>query len=80
MEKKTKLTIRVEQQWVENAKRYAARHNTTLTQLVSDYLRHLSFQDSLPTDTPILQRLTGILPVDVSIEDYQAYLGEKFDG
>jgi len=36
---KTKLTVRVPRDLLDNAKRYASAHNTTLTELISQYLR-----------------------------------------
>ena len=37
----TKLTVRVPRKLLEGAKQYAAENNTTLTRLVSEYLRQL---------------------------------------
>jgi hypothetical protein len=42
---RTKLTIRVDRDLLEGAKRYANEHDTTLTRLVSEYLRRLSARD-----------------------------------
>jgi len=74
---KTKLTVRVPRDLLEGAKRYANEHNTTLTRLVSQYLRQLSTQDDPLVDAPIVRRLSGILSLDASIEDYRTYLEEK---
>lgn len=75
----TKLTIRVERQWIERAKQYAAEHGTTVTHLVSDYLRRLPTSNEQMPVTPILRRLTGILPSDVSTEEHHEYLADKYD-
>jgi hypothetical protein len=75
----TKLTIRVERQWIERAKQYAAEHGTTVTHLVTDYLRRLPVSDEQMPATPILRRLTGILPSNVSTEEHYEYLAEKYD-
>lgn len=74
----TKLTVRVPKAWLEDAKAYARQHNTTLTQLVSEYLRQLSSQSDFLADAPIVRRLSGILSQDVSLEDYRKYLEEKY--
>ena len=58
----TKLTIRVHKELLEGAKRYARAHNTTLTRLVSAYLRQLGAQEGLLANAPIVQRLSGVLP------------------
>jgi hypothetical protein len=43
----TKLTVRVPQKLLKNAKRYAAAHHTTLTKLISAYLQRIpAGQDS----------------------------------
>jgi hypothetical protein len=78
MLEKTKLTLRVDVKLVDAAKDYAASHNTTVSRLVSEYLRTLAEQDDFLADAPILRRLSGILPSDVAIEDYHAYLEEKY--
>ncbi len=63
---KTKLTIRVRRDWLEEAKRYARENNTTLTRLVSEYLRHLTVEKDPPSNAPIVQRLSGVLSQDIS--------------
>ena len=73
----TKLTVRVPRDLLEGAKRYAAEHDTTLTRLISEYLRRLNVQTDIRTDAPIVQRLSGILSQDVSVDDYRRYLEEK---
>lgn len=78
----TKLTVRVDQNWIEPAKRYARHHGTSLSRLISEYLRSLSDQDTEPlaAEAPILQRLTGILPSEASVEDYRRHLRDKHSG
>ena len=73
----TKLTIRLSRDLHKGAKRYASKHNTTLTRLVSEYLRQLGTQDDPLAEAPIVRRLSGILSPDASIEDYRRYLEEK---
>ena len=75
---KTKLTIRVPRDLLEGAKRYASENNTTLTRLVSEYLRRLTFEKDPLSDAPIVQRLSGVLSQDVSVEDYREYLELKY--
>jgi hypothetical protein len=75
---KTKLTIRTEKQWIERAKAYAQRHDTTITQLVTDFFRHLELGEQPPSSTPILDRLTGILPPDVSTDEHHDHLTDKY--
>jgi hypothetical protein len=74
----TKLTVRVPKAWLEDAKEYARQNNTTLTRLVSEYLRQLSGRPEFLEDAPIVRRLSGIFSQDVSVEDYRKYLEEKY--
>jgi hypothetical protein len=73
----TKLTVRVPRDLLENVKRYAAQNNTTLTDLIEAYLRRIPPQASLD-DAPIVRRLSGILPENVSIQDYHEHLEQKY--
>jgi hypothetical protein len=77
---RTKLTIRVPRDLLEGAKRYASEHNTTMTRLVSEYLRRLTTQDDAIADAPIVQRLSGTLPQQASVDDYRQHLEEKYVG
>ena len=76
---KTKLTVRVDRELVEIGKRFARQHGTSLSRLVENYLRSLSFtHEDEGYNTPVLQRLTGILPPDVSLEDHHHNIEEKY--
>ena len=74
----TKLTIRVPRDVLEEAKGYALRNRTTLTRLVSEYLRHLADEKSPLAEAPSVRRLAGVLSADVSEADYRTYLEEKY--
>ena len=74
---RTELTVRVPRDLLEGAKRYASEHHTTLTRLISEYLRQLTTQSDPLPNAPIVQRLSGTLSQDVSLQDYEAYLEEK---
>lgn len=73
----TKLTVRVPRDLLENVKRYAARHNTTLTELIEAYLRRVPVQPPME-DAPIVRRLSGTLSPDVTIQDYKDHLEDKY--
>jgi hypothetical protein len=73
----TKLTVRVPRELLENVKQYAAQNNTTLTALIEAYLRRIPTQGELEK-APIVRRLSGFLSQDVSIQDYQEHLEEKY--
>jgi len=72
----SKLTVRVPRDLLENAKRYAAQNNTTLSSLIEAYLRRIPAQAPLE-NAPIVRRLSGTLSQEVSIQDYKAHLEEK---
>jgi hypothetical protein len=74
----TKLTVRVPRDLLENIKRYAAENNTTLTDLIEAYLRHIPAQEPLDK-SPIVRRLSGTLSQVVSVQDYKKHLEEKYD-
>ena len=73
----TKLTVRVPRDLLENIKRYAAQNNTTLTDLIEAYLRRIPSLQSLE-NAPIVRRLSGTLPPDVTLQDYRQHLEEKY--
>ena len=77
MPQKTKLTVRVDSSALDRAKHYAAAHNTSLSKLISEFLRMLD-AEAPPARTPILAKLTGILPTDASVEDHRDYLAKKY--
>ena len=74
---KTKLTVRIPQDVLENFRQYAAAKNTTMTSLVEAFLLRIPPQE-LPADAPITRRLSGILSQQVSIDDHKEHLVEKY--
>ena len=74
---KTKLTVRVPRDLLENIKRYAAENNTTLTDLIEAYLRRIPSQRQLE-NAPIVRRLSGTLSPEVTIQDYRQHREEKY--
>jgi hypothetical protein len=73
----TKLTVRIPRDLLENAKRYASKNHTTLTNLIEAYLQRLPVDESLE-HAPIVRNLSGTLSGDVSITDYHKHLQEKY--
>jgi hypothetical protein len=74
----TKLTIRIPVRVMEQAKAYARDNQTSVTRLVSQYLSQLPVEESFLGDAPIVRRLIGILPSEVSTDDYLQHLEEKY--
>ncbi len=73
---KARLTVQVPRDLLENAKRYAAQNNTTLTELISAYLQRIPAQRSLE-NAPIVRRLSGILSPEIGVQEYKNHLEEK---
>ena len=75
---KKKLTLRLNQRLIEQAKEYAAQHNISVSELVETYFMQLDLEREA-THTPLVQRLTGILPADVDVkQEYEDHLVEKY--
>jgi hypothetical protein len=72
-----KLTLSVDPHVVESAKRYAAAHGTSVSQLVEEFLAAVSAENGPSRITPVLARLRGALR-GVSIEDHREHLAEKY--
>ncbi len=75
--RKTKLTVRIPQNVLDNFRRYAEEKNTTMTSLVEAYLRRIPHQE-IPKDAPIVRRLSGTLSKQLSVEDHKQHLVEKY--
>lgn len=81
LKEKTKLTLLVEINLIERAKRYAGKHNTSVSQLVSRYLESLEpVEENAVEPTPRVKELIGVLPPGPGIEAYHQYLDEKYGG
>jgi len=74
----TKLTIRLPRKLLENAKRYARAQNTTLTQLINEYLYHIPAPTDELKSAPIVRRLSGMLSRNISAADYKKHLEVKY--
>ena len=81
----TKLTIRLEQELIAQAKIYAKQSGKSLSQLIADYFVQLQAQPT-PSETaknlpPITAQLCGVLQqVDIADDrqDYRDYLAAKY--
>ncbi len=74
---KTKLTVRIPQDVLDNFRQYAEKKNTTMTSLVETFLRRIPPQE-LPANAPIVRRLSGTLSQQVGNEDYKMHLVKKY--
>jgi hypothetical protein len=74
----TKLTVRVPRRVLDDAKRYAAERQTTLTRLITEYLRAMAQPEDALSSAPVVRRLSGALSTAIGEEDYRRYLDEKY--
>lgn len=76
----TKLTLRLDDQLIEQAKSYAAKAGKSVSQLVAEYFKLLTSEKTKPTSssTPVTQSLRGLLRESkLDEKDYKKYLEEK---
>jgi hypothetical protein len=73
----TKLTVRVSRDLLENVKVYAEKNNTTLTDLIESFFKNIPSQFPLE-NSPVIRRLTGSLPQNLSTQDYRNHLEDKY--
>lgn len=78
----TKLTLRLNERFIKQAKYYAKCHHQSLSQLVAHYFSLLpssTKQEKMEANTPIVQSLRGCLRhAKVSTKDYSQYLETKY--
>jgi hypothetical protein len=77
----TKLTLRMDDELIREAKAYAERSGKTLSKLVADYFAVLTSNAQLtePFITPRVHALRGALKgCGVGEEDYKRHLLEKY--
>jgi hypothetical protein len=73
-----KLTVRISRQTLDEAKRYAREHGTTLSRLVVTHLDHLRREGDPLGEAPVTRRLAGTLPPDASPQEYRDHLERKY--
>ena len=75
---KTKFTLRLPHRLLDKARRYALAHHTTLTRLITAYLEQIPNESDVLDHAPIVRRLTGLLSPNLTPEDYEKHLEEKY--
>jgi Family of unknown function (DUF6364) len=76
----TKLTLRLDEELIEQAKSYSGRVGKSVSQIVADYFRVLGAEqdESAPSLAPLTESLHGLLKdAKVDEQDYRRYLEEK---
>jgi hypothetical protein len=73
-----KLTLSIDEGVIKRARRYSRRHNVSISRLVTNYLAGLDEPTrTLPTSRTV-NRLRGILPTGVSVEQHREHLEKKY--
>ena len=75
-----KLTLKLDKEIIERAKKYAQAKNTSLSKLIENILSKVTDKTSFQAETtPLVEDLSGILSLDSDHkEDYREYLEEKY--
>ena len=77
----TKLTLRLEQKLIDQAKEYAAGEGKSISKIVADYFSLLVGQNQTADSQlpPVTRSLIGILSSpSIDESDYHQYLEEKY--
>ena len=70
----TKLTLKLEQQVIENAKIYAKMNHISLSKLIENYLHKITEQTNEHTKiTPLVKSLSGIIELPETFNEKDAY-------
>ena len=75
----TKLTLRLDDRLIEDAKQHARRSGKSLSQMVAEYFSAITSPPAVAGElTPTVSRLKGALAGrQVDRDDYRAYLEDK---
>jgi len=77
-----KLTLKLDQDIVAEAKKYAKGKNLSLSKLVENYLHQITKQKKVKEEiSPLVKSLSGILKMDEQADykkDYTSYLSKKY--
>ena len=79
----SKLTLRVDEKLIRNAKRIAKSRRVSLSRMVSDYFKSIAvYQKEESIESPILSEISGILPSKVDnkklLKSYKKHIEDKY--
>ena len=78
----TKLTLRLKKKVIDQAKKYANDHETSLSKLIENYLSAITNESrSIEKISPLVQSLSGVIQLSESEDPkrtYQEHLKEKY--
>ena len=78
----TKLTLRLKKKVIDQAKKYANDHETSLSKLIENYLSAITNETrSIEKISPLVQSLSDVIPLSENEDPkriYQEHLKEKY--
>lgn len=77
----TKLTLKLKNSIIENAKKYAKNHQISLSKMIENYLNAVTDKSKKDIEiTPLVKSLTGVIEINSKDykKDYSDYLSEKY--
>ncbi len=75
----TKLTLRLEDELIQQAKEHAKQQGKSLSQVVADYFKVFTQESKQKKISPVTRSLIGVLEQShLDKNDYQKHLEEKY--
>jgi hypothetical protein len=78
----TKLTLRLKKKVIDQAKKYANDHETSLSKLIENYLSAITNESrSIEKISPLVQSLSGVIQLSENEDPkgkYQEHIKEKY--
>lgn len=78
----TKLTLRLKKRVIDQAKRYAADHDTSLSKIIENYLAAITAESEEKDEiSPLVKSLSGVIQLPQSVNDKELlhkHLNEKY--
>ena len=80
----TKLTLRINENVIERAKKYARNHRTSLSKMIEAYLDSITSQRETAEKqviTPLVESLIGVIDLPAEYDyrkDYRDYIVDKY--
>ena len=77
----TKLTLKLDNSIIEQAKTYAKKKNTSLSKLIESYLGLLISPKDIQEVTPLVKSLSGVVDLTKNFDykkDYKKHLLNKY--
>jgi len=78
----TKLTIKLDKNIIEKAKKYARRKNISLSKMIESYLNTITRESKPDIEiSPLVKSLSGVISLPDNFDfktDYTEYMSEKY--